>query len=156
MASASSTPGVPEGDIELLAFAITVELAARDLYDAAMEAGASGSIWHVLREQHESYAQLLAGIAGTAADTRDDAVFDAFEGAFTSTTSEAAFELENTAAATHTELLVSLQDTDALAGVASIAAMESRHAAVLAGIAGLDDDLDALFLNTADPLAPEA
>lgn len=156
IASAATPTGVPEADRELLRFAIGVELAARDLYDAAGEAGATGSVWHAMREQHESYAQLMAGIAGTSSDERNDAVYDEFVGAFTSTTSEAAYTLENVAAATHIELLAAFEDPDAAAASASIAAIESRHAAVLAGVAGLDDDLDAVFFNTADPLAPEA
>ena len=152
----SGPQNVTASDVELLGFAIQLELTARDLYDAAIEAGATGSIWTALREQHEAYAQLLSGIAGLPADTRHDATYEALVGRFTSTTSEAGLGLGNVAAATHAELLAVLEDSTAAAGVASISAMESRHATVLAGLARKGDDLDALFLNTADPLAPEA
>ncbi len=154
-AAAGSTPGLSESDLANLSFAITLELTARDLYDAAIAAGATGQMWSVMREQHESYAQVLAGISGISADAHDDATFDALVGGFTGGTSNAAFELENIAAATHFELLGEVVDPGAAGAIASIAAMESRHAVVLAGLAG-NHDLDALFLNTATPLSPEA
>jgi rubrerythrin len=148
--------GLSADDTELVAFAIALELTARDLYDAAIDAGADGAVWGVMREQHESYAQRLAGISGVSANIRNDGVFDALEGAFRSDPAPAAFDLENVAAATHVELLGVVVDEDAAAAMASIAAIESRHATVLAGLAGRGDDLDALFLNTATPLSPEA
>lgn len=151
---ASATPGLPQGDLDLLGFAISLELTARDLYDAAVESGATGTLWTVLREQHESAAQLLAGVAGISAQGRDDTVFDAFTAGFTSSTTETALELENVAAATHSELLASVSDDTAASAVASIASIENRHATVLAGLAGLD--ADALLSNTAEPLSPEA
>lgn len=154
--AAGATSGLSESDLANLAFAISLELAARDLYDAAIDAGAGGQVWTVMREQHESAAQLLAGIAGISANTRDDASFDAFESGFRGATSRAAHDLENLAAATHFALLADVGDTNAAGAIASIAAMESRQAVVMAALAGLDDDFDALFLNTATPLSPEA
>ena len=77
-------------------------------------------------------------------------------GGFQSSTSASAFDLENVAAATHVELLGRVVDVNSAAAMASIAAMESRHATVLAGIAGMGDDFDALFLNTATAVSPEA
>ncbi len=152
---ASASPGLSDDDTALVGFAIGLELAARDLYDAALDAGATGSIWGVLREQHEGAAQLLSGLSGLSADARNDEAFDAFVGGFRTTTSAAAFELENIAAATPTELLASVTETEAASAIASIAAIESRHATVLAGIAG-QDDLDSLFSNSAQALSPEA
>lgn len=153
--TASATPGLPDSDTELLGFAIALELTARDLYDAAIEAGAQGSIWTVMREQHEGYAQALSGISGISADARNDAIYDALLSGFRGATSQAAFELENTAAATHIELLGSIVENEAASLVASIAAIESRHAVVLGGVSG-DDDLDSLFSNSVAPLSPEA
>ena len=153
----AGTPGLSDSDAALVGFAISLELTARDLYDASIAAGADGQVWTIMREQHESYAQRLAGISGIPADTPAGDVYDALEGAFaTSDPAAAAFELENVAAATHFEVLAGVVDTQAAAAVASIAAMESRHATVLAGLAGRGDDLDALFLNTATALSPEA
>lgn len=154
--AAATTSGLSESDLANLGFAISLELAARDLYDAAIAAGAGGQVWTVMREQHESSAQLLAGISGISASTRDDAAFAALESGFRGATSRAAYDLENLAAATHFGLLAAVDDTNAAGAIASIAAMESRQAVVMAALAGLDDDFDALFLNTATPLSPEA
>ena len=154
--ASATTIGLSERDAALVGFAISLELTARDLYDAAIAAGAEGQVWDVMREQHESYAQRLAGIAGVSSDTRDDEVFDALVGGFQGATSAAAFELENVAAATHTELLGVVTDENAAKAMAAIIAIESRHATVLAGLAGLGDDLDALFLNAATALSLEA
>ena len=154
--ASATTIGLSERDSALVGFAISLELTARDLYDAAIDAGAGGQVWNVMREQHESYAQRLAGIAGVSSDTRNDEVFDALVDSFQGATSAAAFELENVAAATHTELLGVVTDEKAAKAMAAIIAIESRHATVLAGLAGLGDDFDALFLNTATALSPEA
>jgi hypothetical protein len=154
--ASAANNGLSEADASLVGFAISLELTARDLYDAALDAGATGQVWHVMREQHESYAQRLSGIIGVSADTRNDEVYDALVGGFRSTTAASAFDLENAAVATHVELLGEVVDTNSAAAMASIAAMESRHATVLAGIAGMGDDLDALFLNTATAVSPEA
>jgi rubrerythrin len=155
-ASATTTSGLSDSDLANVDFAIALELTARDLYQAAIDAGATGEVWSVMATQHASAAQLLAGISGISADHRNDAVFDALVGGFTTTTSASAFDLENVAAATHVELLSKVVDPQPAAAIASIAAIESRQANVLAGLAGRGDDFDALFLNTATPLSPEA
>ena len=154
--ASAATNGLSQSDVALVGFAISLELAARDLYDEAIKTGATGQVWDVLREHHESYAQRLAGIAGVPADSPSSEVFDAFVGGFKGLTRSAAFEFENIAAATHTELLGLVGDQDAAKAIASIIAIESRHATLLAGYAGMGDDFDALFLNTATPLSLEA
>jgi len=154
---ASATTGLSDDDLATAGFAIALELTARDLYDAAIEAGADDDIWPVLREQHESYAQRLAGITGISAQLRDDSAYEQFADAFTTNDpAEAGFELENVAAATHTELLGSVADVDIAAAMASFASMESRQAMVLAEMSGQVGDLDALFSNPATALTPEA
>lgn len=153
---ASATSGLSDDDLALAGFAIALELTARDLYDVAVAAGAGGDVWPAMREQHEAAATRLSGITGLSANARDDATFDALESAFdASDPSASAFELENTAAATHTSLLGQVADAGIAAAMASIAAIESRHATVLASLSG-QDDLDSLFLNTATALSPEA
>lgn len=150
-AAAQPSSGLSDSDSALVGAAIGIELAARDLYDEAIAAGAADELWWVLREQHEAYAQRLSGIAGISADTRDDAVFDARQGAFqTSDPAEAAFELENTTAATHLELLRDVVHVDPAGAIASIVAMESRQAAVTGLLAGHPDD--AVFVNDASPI----
>lgn len=149
--AAAATPGLSDDDKDLAAFAIGLELTARDLYDAAIAAGSTGDAWTVMREQHEAYATRLAGLAGLSANRRNDEVFDALEGEFaTANPVGAAQELENTAAATHLGLLASVESTSMAAIVAAIAAMESRHSTVLGLIAGASGD--DLFTNPAMPL----
>lgn len=153
---AAATTGLSDDDLAIGGFAIRLELAVRDLYDAAIDAGADGDVWVVMREQHEAYAQQLAGVTGLSAGERDDATFDSLVAEFaTADPLAAALAVENTAAATHTDLLGRVDDDGMAAAMASFVSMESRHATVLAGLAG-DDDLDTLFLNTATPLSPEA
>lgn len=149
--TAAATPGLSDDDKELAAFAIGLELTARDLYDAAIAAGSTGDAWMVMREQHEAYATRLAGLAGLSANRRNDEVFDALEGEFATVNPVgAAQDLENTAAATHLGLLNSVESTSMAATVAAIAAMESRHSTVLGLIAGASGD--DLFANPAMPL----
>jgi rubrerythrin len=156
-AGASAPGNVSESDRNLVTFAIGLELAARDLYSAAIDAGNTASPWRILREQHRSYAERLGGAIGVSANTADAGVFALLEASFTGDRpAGAAFDLENTAAATHIELLGALEDPALAAVVAAIAAMESRHAAYLAERSGRGDDFDALFTNPAAPLAPEA
>lgn len=154
----AAAPGtVSENDRTLVTFAIGLELAARDLYQAAIDAGNTATPWRILSEQHRAYAERLAGAIGVPANVVDQAVVAQLEASFTGDRpANAAFGLENTAAATHIQLLGSLDDPAITEVVAAIAAMESRHAAYLAERSGRGDDFDALFSNSAAPLAPEA
>jgi hypothetical protein len=155
--SAASTSGLSADDLSTAESAIALELAARDLYDTAIAAGADGDIWTALREQHESYAQRLAGIVGVPAETRDDAMFDQLGIGFdTSDPAAAAFDLENDIAATHIGLLGQVDDLGIAEAMASFVSMQSRHATVLATLAGRSDDFDALFVNPAVAAGTEA
>jgi rubrerythrin len=149
----------PTEDRVLMRVAMELELTARDLYDEAIAAGADPTIPGAMREQHESYAQSLAGATGFSANTRNDEVFEQLRGNFstpdTVQMATIAFELESIAVATHTELLGLLQEANSARLIASIASMESRHCAVLAHASGRGDDLDALIVNTAEPLVLE-
>ena len=146
----------PVGDTALAAFAVGVELAARDLYDDAIAAGASDTIWEVLSRQHESYAQRLAGMVGVPANSPDQGVYGEMAAAFdTASPAAAAYDLESATSATHQALVSSVDDTTLAAAIASIATMEARQATVTAGLAGNGDNLDALFVNTATAWAPE-
>ena len=134
-------------------FAIGVELAARDLYQAAIDAGASGSAWAIFVSQHAQYAQRIAGLTGISANTADAAVYQArladFQG---SRPANAAYELENTLVATHATLLGQISSSNAANVLASIISMESRQAAYLAERSGRGDNFDALFTCTGQPL----
>jgi len=150
-----TTPPSSAEDAANTRFAIGIELSARDLYRAAIEAGATGTAWGILANQHASYAQRLAGLIGDAANRPDAALFDArvadFQGALPA---NAAFDLENTLIVTYTSLLGVIADVRTADAIASIASMESHHAAYLAERSGRGDNFDALFGNTATPLTP--
>ena len=157
VAAGTDSPGLSDDDLSITGSAIALELAARDLYDSAIDAGADDEIWIAMREQHEAYAQLLAGISGISATTRDQTTFDGLGGGFdTADPAAAAFDLENVVAATHLELLGRVDDADLAGAMASFVAIESRHATVLATISGQGDDFDALFVNPATPLEIDA
>lgn len=150
-AEAGATLGLSEADKELAGFAISLELTARDLYAAAIDAGSSGDVWSIMKEQHEAYATRLAGIAGLSARLRDEEMFASLESGFAASDPVTeAQELENVAAATHIELLTQIDDVSFAEIAAAIAAMESRHSTVFGLIAG--ESGDALFTNPATPL----
>jgi hypothetical protein len=148
-----------EEDRKLLKLAMSLELSARDLYDLAGTSGADPVVARAMREQHESYAQAIAGVAGASANTRYEAVFTQFRSGFSSSNTAAvarvAYDLESAAVATHTELLGLLAEASSARLIASIISVEARHCAVLADLAGLGNNLDALLVNTADPITFE-
>lgn len=155
--ASATTARLSDADRDLAAFAISLELTARDLYQAVIDSGVTGDAWPILRQQHASYAERLAGLVGVSANQRNEDVYAAQLPSFQSgSPANAGFPLENTAAATHTELLGVVQDVRLAEVIAAIAAMESRHAAFLAERSGRGSDFDALFSNAAAPLLPEA
>jgi hypothetical protein len=142
-----------EDDLANAQFAIGVELAARDLYQAAIDAGATGTAWAILADQHSQYAQAVAGLTGISANTADSAVYDARIGDFQGDSpANAAYDLENTLIATHAALLGQIADGNVADVLASVVAMESHHAAYLAERSGRGENFDALFTCTGTPL----
>jgi Ferritin-like domain len=163
-AHATTPPTPPErptdADTELLAELQGLELAARDLYQAAIDAGASdeAGVLSTLRSNHEGYANRISGVIGGAAPQKaDDAVFAQFVGDFETSdldaVAAAGYEFESSAVATYLEALGELEGIDGAALAASILIVESRQCAVLADLGGDGDDLDALLVNDAAPLA---
>jgi hypothetical protein len=156
--SASTGERLSADDLALLASVQSLELSARDLYAAATAAGADDPVFGVLADQHQAYAQGIAAFTGVSADTRDDVLYDELEPAFAVpdqiAVAMAGYDLESAAVATHTELLGRLASGDAAEVIASVLAMEARHCAVLADLSGRGDDLDALLVNTAEPILP--
>ena len=65
-------PGPTAADAELLGAAQAVELAARDLYRAAIDAGADDDVYVGIRDNHQAYADVLSGLLGRAAPGRRD------------------------------------------------------------------------------------
>jgi hypothetical protein len=137
-------------DIVLLNFAQGVELAARDLYQTSIDAGAKDGLVTLLVANHRGYADVIRGILGThSVGLSDNDLFDAQSSKFAVADLPAlappAYDLESTLVATHTELLSKLEGTDGARIIASILIVEARQAAVLADVAGKSADFDALF-----------
>jgi hypothetical protein len=157
---ATTPPGQPTGgDKELLATLQGMELAARDLYQTALDAGADdeGGVVKTLRDSHEGYANAVSGLIGGAApQTRDDALFEQFRADFdksdVTAVADAGYDFESAAVATYLDALGSLEGADGAKTVASILIVESRSCAVLANLGGHGDDLDAVLVNDASPL----
>ena len=119
-ASATTAPLSPD-DLALAEYAIGLELAVRDLYDEAISSGVEGSAWPILRQQHASYAERIAGLVAVSANARNEDVFAANSAAFAGgSPANAAFPVENTAAATHTALLGLVQDVKLAEIIAAI------------------------------------
>jgi len=141
----------------LLGAVQAIELSVRDLYAAAIGAGAGDDVYVGIRDNHRAYADLLSGLLGRAApDQRDQQLYDdqlmAFEAGGTDLAT-AAYDLESALVATHGDLLGQLVGTDGARAIAAVLMAEARHCAVLADVAGLGDDFTALFDNDAEPLA---
>ncbi len=146
-------PNVPtDADAALLQQVIGLELAASTLYRLKLENGTEGDLAvavGVMAENHQAFAQAVAGATGLSAEAADAALVDANRNGFEGSDDEffeAAHSLEQTAAATHTALIGRYESDDAIALTASIALTEVRHATVLADLLGVTD-FDVLFGN---------
>jgi hypothetical protein len=144
-------------DIVLLGFVQGVELAAQALYQISLDAGVEDRVITLMRNNHQSYAQVVAGILGVdAPGTPDEALVadraEAFADTDLASLAATAYDLESTLVATHTELLGLLEGVNGAHIIASIITVEAQSCAVLADMAGQGTDLDALFVNEARPL----
>jgi hypothetical protein len=157
---AAAAPTSPtEDDKVLLRAAMELELTAAALYQAAADGRLPDEVRalaDIFAANHLAYADKIAGAAGFSANTRNDDVFDQLESAFTTTNvdafAEAANGLENTAAATHTELLAKYESVGARKLTASILVVEARMATVLSDLGGLASNLNDVFEPDAEPL----
>jgi hypothetical protein len=157
---AAAAPTSPTAqDKTLLRAAMELELTAAALYRAAVAEGLAneaGALAEVFAANHTAYADEIAGAAGFSANSRNDEVFDLLESAFATTNvdafAEAANGLENTAAATHTELLAQYESVNARELTAAIIVVEARMATVLSNLGGLASNLQQLFEPEAEPL----
>lgn len=150
-------PGVPtEADKVLLDRVIGFELAASALYRAALD-NATGDLAvaiGVMADNHQAYAESIAGATGISAGTANEEIVAVFESMFTGSSTDfltSAHTLEQTAVATHTALIAEYESSHSIELTASIAVVEARHATVLADLLGVDD-LDVLFGNDQPPL----
>ena len=150
-----------DDDVSLLGFSQSVELAARNLYDVALGTDDfddnTRAVLATIRESHDAYAASLSAILGRHAPQTVNPVFDTLQSDFggdKKSVLDAAYALESTAVATHTDVLGKLQGTDGASLIASIIIVEARHGTVLAYMNG-STDLDELLVdNEADALTP--
>lgn len=149
-----------DADLVLLRFAQTAELAAQELYTAALGAGfgeITTAVVTAVRDAHMAYGQSLGALIGRTAPGEPLAeLVDASLAAFTGPSAgflAAALELENTLVTTHTELLGQLQGIDGAKLIASVVVAESRHAVVFADLGGATR-VDQYLANETTALAP--
>lgn len=165
-ASATTTTAPPQrpsaDDTALLGFAQSMELAAVQLYNVALATdGLSDDVRHIITtisQAHLSYTQSITALLGrdapgTPLPEAVETFGDAFSGDEASIV-EAAATLEDTAVATHTELLGQLQGTDGAQLLAAITIAEARHSLVFNDLAGVTE-FDDLIFTAAEALAPE-
>lgn len=162
MASAAAPderPNVPtDADTATLALVIGLELAASELYRAKLASGTGSdelaTVVGIMAENHQAYAQAIAGATGVSAQTVNMAIVDERLGGFTGSDTDffsAAHQLEQEAVLTHTDAIASYESAQAISLTASILIVEARHATVLADLLGVTD-LDVLFGNEASAL----
>jgi hypothetical protein len=157
---AAAAPFAPTtADRRRLTLMMHLELAAFELYRASLDAGLdgdAGALAAVLADNHEAYAQAIAGAAGLSASSPTTAVFDQFESAFATSDhvawATAANELEQTFVATHTEAIASFEGVESVNLIASILVVEARASVVLADLAELPTDPIVLNATEAKPL----
>jgi len=132
--------------------ALQLELTASRLYADALAAGLSGSAAEVAQAfggNHRAYADQFAAITGISANTYNVAAYDARKNEFATSDvtkfATAAWELENSAAATYADLFDNFEAQQSQTVVAAIVVVNARMATVLADLAGVSDDLDLLF-----------
>lgn len=145
-------PNVPtasdNGTLELV---IGFELAASELYRAAAAGVSDGLVAAVgvMAENHQAYAQAIAGKTGLSASNMNDGIYETFVARFTGSDDDfltAAHELEQAAVSTHTAAITGYESNEAIGLTSSILVVEARHATVLADLLGVSD-FDVLFGN---------
>jgi len=149
-ADATTTTAAPKqpqaGDLTLLAFAQSVELAAAGVYGAALATGKLTSdvaaVATTFQRHHTEHAQAIGGLAGKAATGVANAKLLKEYGDKVAAANgqngvlEVAFALENAAAATYAYALTLIVGTNASAAAASIQPVEARHAVVIGQVLG--------------------
>jgi superoxide dismutase len=157
----STPPAQPtDADMQLLLFTQGVELAARDLYKKAVESAKysddEAAMLKMFGEHHNSYAQAMNGLIGkVATNKRNDSLYSTHVGQLASAQSAYAAlqSLENTLAATNTDILGQLLGTDGARVLASIITTEARMAAVFGTLPALN--LTTALNSSANSLAPK-
>ena len=164
MADTSTTapPKQPTAaDVDLLSFAIGLELAMIDLYvkHAAGAKGDAKAVAQLFGANHRAAAQAIAGLVGRKAPTARNAAFFAEHAPKTAGDAKetAAYMagLENALVATHLKVLGSLRGVDGANLIASIIPTQARQAAVLVGLSGSTSLDDIMALDPEAAIDPE-
>jgi hypothetical protein len=128
---------LPDVDLGLLIAAQSAELAVRDLYNEELAvrnfSDEQQSVLELFRDHHTTYAQALNGVLGkSSTTTRNESLFSSYanHGRSIAESLTTLQSLENILVATHTVIVGSLIDLDAVNLMASILMVEARHAAV--------------------------
>jgi len=158
----STPPKRPsDDDVTLLGFAQSVEIAAFRLYDVALATDNfddnDRAVLATIHDAHQAYAASLSGFLGREAPQEVNPIYDEVQSSFSgdrSSVLDAAYQLESTAVATHTDVLSQLQGTDGAALIASMLIVEARHGTVIAYLNGSTDLDELLVANEADALTP--
>ena len=150
----SAPPKRPtDDDVTLLGFAQSVEIAAFRLYEQALANkdfdDNDRAVLATIHDAHQAYAASLSGFLGRQAPNKVNPLYDDVKSSFTgdrSSVLDAAYKLESTAVATHTDILDQLTGIDGAALIASILIVEGRHGTVIAYLNG-STDLDELLVD---------
>lgn len=145
----TTLPRRPEpGDIDVLTFAQSLELAAVAAYGEIVDSGQLDDeitqVARLFQRHHQGHADSFAGLAGSAAPNDANAAYlDELSGSINDATDQegmlrVALDIENRAAAFYIGALEELVALEPAALVASIAPIDGRHAVVLAQAIGLD------------------
>ena len=140
--AAPSTTAPPKkptaSDVALLGFAQSIELAAAQLYSQAVPVLGEElqPTVAVFRRHHQAYGEQIGALLGRRApgvanQTLVSELTPAFGARSETAVLRAAHELENSLAASYTQLLGELKGTDGVALIASIQPIEARQAVVL-------------------------
>jgi Ferritin-like domain len=133
-----------KSDIPTLVALHEAELAARDLYQIAVDESVVSdedaiAIVRLMVEHHRAYGQALSALLGKAAtNVADAAIVAEHEVAFGSgaTFAATANTLENHLITLHSDAIGVLEGTEGAALLASIVITEGRHAVITAELAG--------------------
>jgi len=157
----STLPRRPEpDDIEVLAFAQSLELAAVAAYGEIVVSGQlddeTTKVVRLFQRHHQEHADAFAGLAASKAPHKANAAYldelsgDVADAADRAALLGVALDIENRAIAFYVGALEEIVAIEPAALVASIVPIDGRHAVVLAQAIGLDPDEYIPDVQTAD------
>ncbi len=147
------------GQRAVMSAMLAAELATRDLYRSALDAGSDPAVSGGMERQHRAYADAISGAIGESASTPSATLLAQWQSRFdtsdTASVAAAATELESALVATYEGLIGLVDDGNWVRVMSAIAMAEARHSVVLSTVAGQADDPAVLFDPVASPLNVE-